>query len=229
MVIDLGVCVPDSKSLDSFVQMAVKLGITGFATNNIEGRSDQHLEGGFSFLKRVDVSGTGLRSIKKQVGDVRQNAMIVSVKLTSVESANWAVEDHRVDLLTLDPSREIRFRSTTARLAAASGTCLEVRFEPLLHLFGLNRSKVIKVFRASIQTAIDEGMQVILSSGATNALHMRSGRAIRHIGELLGMDTKYAENAVNRVPLDIMERNRRRFSSDFVAEGVEIVQRGAEE
>ena len=43
------------------------------------------------------------------------------------------------------------------------------------------------------------------------------------------MDTKYAENAVNRVPLDIMERNRRRFGSDFVAEGVEIVQRGAEE
>lgn len=229
MGIDLGVCVSDTKSLDSFVQMAMKLGLTGFATSNIEGGPVQRLENGFTILKRVDVSGKGLRSIKKQVTEVRQDAMIVSVKLSSVDSSNWAAEDHRVDLLTLDPSGEIHFRGTTARLAAASGTCLEVRFEPLLHLFGLNRSKVIKVYREAVQTAIGEGMQVILSSGASHALHMRSGRVMRHIGELLGMSTKYAENAVNRVPLDIMRNSEKRLSPDFVTEGIEVVQRGAEE
>jgi RNase P/RNase MRP subunit p30 len=57
---------------------------------------------------------------------------------------------------------------------------------------------------------------------------MRSAMAIRHLGELLGMESKYAENAINQAPLDIVERNRRRLSSDYIAEGVEIRQRGTE-
>jgi RNase P/RNase MRP subunit p30 len=141
---------------------------------------------------------------------------------------NWAAEDQRVDLLTLDHSQEYRLRDSTARLAATYDTALEIRFDPLLHLAGLNRSKVIKVYRESVRTAIDSGMQVILSSGASHPLNMRSAMAIRHLGELLGMESKYAENAINQAPLDIVERNRRRLSSDYIAEGVEIRQRGTE-
>ena len=228
MPIDMGVCVSDSKSVESFVQMAQKIGFTGFATHNIQGEPDQHFGDGFSILKRADVSGRDLKSIRKQVDSTRKHSMIVSVKLASVGTANWAAEDQRVDLLSLDHSQEYRLRDSTARLAATYGTALEIRFEPLLHLTGLNRSKVIKAYRESIRTAIDSGMQVILSSGALHPLHLRSARAIQHLGELLGMEPKYAENAINQAPLDIVERNRRRFSSDYVAEGVEILQRGTE-
>jgi len=206
--------------------MAQKIGFEGLATHNVEGEPDQHFGNEFSILKRADVSGRGLKAIRKQVDSVRKSSMIVSTKLASVETANWAAEDPRVDLLTLDHSQEYRLRDSTARLAALSGTALEIRFEPLLHLAGLNRSKVIKVFRETIRTATDSGMRVVLSSGATYPLQMRSARAIQHLGELLGMESKYAENAIKQTPLDIVERNRKRFSSDYVIEGVEIIQRG---
>ena len=228
MVIDIGVCVSDPKNLESFVQMAKKIDFTGLATHNIEGEPEQYFESEFSILKRADVSGKDLKAIRNHVDNVRKHSMIVSVKLGSVGTANWAAEDQRVDLLTLDHSQEHRLRDSTARLAATYDTALEIRFEPLLHLVGLNRSKVIKVYREAIRTAIDSGMQVILSSGASHPLHMRSAMAIRHIGELLGMESKYAESAINQAPLDIVERNRKRFSSDYVAEGVEILQRGTE-
>jgi RNase P/RNase MRP subunit p30 len=208
--------------------MAQKIGITGFATNNVEGERDLYSKNGFSVLKRADVTGRGMKSVRKKVDSVRKHSMIVSVKLTSVEIANWAAEDQRVDLLTIDPSREFRFRDTTARLAAVSNTALEIRFEPLLYSTGLIRSKVIKVYRESVRTAIESGMQVVLSSGASHPLHMRSAMAIRRIGELLGLDSKYAETAVKHAPLHIVERNCKRFGSDFVAEGIEILHRGTE-
>ncbi len=226
MVIDIGVCPSTPTDLGSFVQIARKLGFTGIATHNIEGEPDQLLKNEFTILKRSDVFGRGLKSIRKQVDNVRKHSMIVSVKLASVETANWAAEDQRVDLLTIDHSQAYRLRDSTARLAATSDTALEIRIEPLLHLVGLNRSKVIKVYRESIRTAIDSEMQVILSSGALHPLHMRSAMAIRYLGELLGMGLKYAGNAINQAPLNLVERNRRRFSSDYVAEGVEILQRG---
>jgi RNase P/RNase MRP subunit p30 len=228
VVIDIGVCISDPESLESFVQMARRLGFTGLASHNIEGGPEQYFDNEFLILKRTDVTGKSLKSIRKQVDSVRSHSMIVAIKLASVETANWAAEDHRVDLLTLDPSREFRFRSTTARLAAASDTVLEIRFEPLLHSDGLNRSKIIKSYRESIRTAIDSGMQIILSSGATHHLHMRSAAGMRFLGELLGMKPKYAETAVNQTPMEIIERNRRRFNPDYVAEGVEIIRKGAE-
>ncbi len=208
--------------------MARKLGFTGLATDNIEGEPEQRLQDGFSILKRADFSGRGLKSLRKQIENVRKHVMIVSVRLASIETANWAAEDQRVDLLVVDPSRENRFRQTTARLASSSDTALEIKFEPLLHMVGLNRSKVIKNYRESIQIAIDAGMQVILSSGAKHPLHMRSPMAMRFLGELLGMETKYAENAIMNAPTDLVRRNRERFESNHGMKGLKILRRGVE-
>jgi RNase P/RNase MRP subunit p30 len=230
VVIDLGVYVPDSNSLEAFIQMAQKLGFTGFATPHTENEPEHSFANSrFSVLKRADLTGNNIKSIRKRVDDVRKHSMIVSVGLASVETANWAADDKRVDLLTLNHLRDYRLRDTTARLGAASNTALEIKFEPLLNLAGLNRSKVIKMYRESISTAISSGMQVILSSGAKHPLHMRSPRAMQYLCELLGMEPKYAEHAVNHAPIDIVEENRRRFRSDYIRDGLEIIQRGTEE
>jgi RNase P/RNase MRP subunit p30 len=230
VVIDLGVYVPDSSSLEPSIKMAQKLGFTGLATPHTENASEHSFANSrFSVLKRADLTGNNLKSIRKRVDDVRGHSMIVAVDLTSVETANWAADDKRVDLLTLNHLRDYRLRDTTARLGATSNTALEIKFGPLLKLAGLSRSKVIKMYRESISTAIGSGMQVILSSGAEHPLHMRSPRAMQYLCELLGMEPKYAEHAVNQAPVDIVKRNRRRFSSDYIRDGLEIIQGGTKE
>jgi RNase P/RNase MRP subunit p30 len=225
--IDFGVYISDSTSLESFIEITQRIGLTGFATP-IEGDliSKEH---GLSVLKRADVLSRGLNAVKKQITRIRPQAMIVAVRLTTIEIANWAAEDSRVDLLTLDPSRNNQIRESTARLAASSGTCLEIQFTPLLNSIGLNRSKIIKAYREAMETATDAGMPLILSSGAKHPLNMRSAVAMRHIGILLGLDSKLAETVVSKTPFKILERNQRRLSPDFVGEGIEIIQRGGNE
>ncbi len=224
--IDVGVYVSDRNDLESFIEMASKISLTGFTAQSIEEGPIIKLENGVSILRRTDVSGRGLNSIKKQIANIRKQSMIVAVPLTTVEIANWAADDKRVDLLTLEPTREHRFRDSTARLAASSGTCLEIQFAPILNSVGLNRSKIIKAFREAVETATDAGMSVILSSGAKHPMHMRSAMAMRHIGLLIGMTSKYAETVVCKNPFEILERNQKRLSPEFVGEGVEILQRG---
>ncbi|MHA1951869.1 MAG: RNase P subunit p30 family protein [Candidatus Thorarchaeota archaeon] len=223
--IDYAVNMSTPTSLESFTEMAKKIGLAGFATQEVEDGPIIMTDNGLSVLRRIDVSGRGLTSVKRQITKIRPKAMIVALPLTTVEIANWAAEDSKVDLLTLDPSRSNRFRESTARLAASSGTCLEIQFAPLLNLSGLNRSKIIKAFREGIETATGAGMSVVLSSGAKHPMHMRSAMAMRHIGLLLGMNPKLAETAVCKTPFDILERNQKRLSPEFVGEGVEIVQR----
>ena len=220
--IDLGVSMSDSTSLESFIEMASRLGLTGLAAREVNDPLTETVHG-ISLLKRTDLKGRTLASIKKQVSKTRPQSMILAVPLTSVEITNWAAGDNRIDILTLDPTRSNRFRESTARLAASTGTHLEIQFAPLLDSIGLTRSKIIKTYRESVGIAKDSGMSVILTSGAKHPLHLRSAMAMRHIGQLLGMDSKYAEAVVSKTPFEILAQNKMKIDPKYVADGIEIM------
>ncbi|MFW9967647.1 MAG: RNase P subunit p30 family protein [Candidatus Thorarchaeota archaeon] len=227
MPIDLNVRVPTLESLESFAEMGNRLGLTGFATFLKRETPFETLDGGMNLFVRTDLPENGLRSAKGILKETRSKSAIIAVPLRGVDMANWAAEDERVDLLTIDePHKDFILRESTAKLAASSDTALEVLIEPLLSSFGLARSKVVKVFRENVQTAIDAGMQVILSSGAKAVMSMRSPTAMQYAGLLLGLDWHYTKHAVHEGPQDIIDRNRKRLSPNFVAPGVEIVQKG---
>ena len=229
MPIDLNVS-PTSKNLDSFVKMATKLGWTGFTTVLERDEPFETLESGMNLFTRADLPESGLRAAKRAVKEARSSAAVVAIPLRGVDIANWAAEDERVDLLTLDkPNNECILRESTAKLAAVSGAALEIPIRPLLKSAGLARSKVIKVFRENVHTAVGAKMQVILSSGSRNVMSMRSPTAMRYAGLLLGMDWHYTKTAVHEGPQGIIDRNRKRLSPDFIEPGIEVIKGGGTE
>jgi RNase P/RNase MRP subunit p30 len=105
-------------------------------------------------------------------------------------------------------------------------TALELQIAPLLNSSGLHRSKILKAYREAVVTAVGAGMGLVLSSGATHPMGLRSPLAMMHIGMLLGIDRTLAEKAVHELPTCIIERNMKRLSPEYVGPGVEIVRRG---
>jgi len=227
--IDLGVLVSDTNEIDSFRDMAHKLGLAGFAIVGLSTDPFKTLDESMMAYSRVTLHGKSINSVRKQIDQIRRKSMIVSVPLKSIEVTNWAAEDKRVDLLTVDPTQENRLRDTTARLASISKTSLEIQIAPLLKLSGLNRSKILKLYRESVTTAMDAGMDVVLTSGAIHPMGLRSSVAMAHIGILLGMDRSYADRAASDFPKSIIERNMRKLQPGFVSSGVEILHKGEEQ
>lgn len=228
MSIDLGVLVSDATMMDSFSDMASKLGLAGFAVVGLHTDPFKILTENMMIYSRVILHGSSINSVRKQVEKTRTRSMIVSVPLKSIEVVNWAAEDKRVDLLTVDPTQENRLRDTTARLASISNTSLEIQIAPLLKSSGLNRSKILKIYRESVSTAMDAGMDVVLTSGAIHPMGLRSSVAMAHIGILLGMNRAYADSSVSNFPMSIIERNMKKLQPGFVSSGVEIIQKGEE-
>jgi RNase P/RNase MRP subunit p30 len=227
MPIDMNVRVPNKEILGAFSQMAVKLGFTGFALPRSRNNPIKTLENGMVLLTRTDVNEKGIRAVTRAVEKARSHSAVVSVPLGESRVVNWAAEDTRVDLLSIpDSLKEASLRKSTAKLAAASDTALEVSIAPLLGPSGLTRSKVVKVLRETTRTALDAGMPIVLSSGSVSPITMRSPRALCHVGLLLGLDWHGSERAVYENPERILERNKKRFSLDYVGPGVEIVERG---
>jgi RNase P/RNase MRP subunit p30 len=227
--VDLGVLVSDATEIDSFSGMASKLGLTGIAVVGLLTDPFKTLSENMMVYSRVILHGKSINSVRKQIDKIRRKTMIVSVPLKSIEVTNWAAEDKRVDLLTVDPTQENRLRDTTAHLASISNTSLEIQIAPLLKSAGLNRSKILKIYRESITTAMDAGMDVVLTSGAIHPMGLRSSVAMAHIGILLGMNRAYADSAASDFPKSIIERNIRKLQPSFVSSGVEIIHTGEEQ
>jgi RNase P/RNase MRP subunit p30 len=227
MVIDLGVRASNQEELSALVSFARSLGFSGIAVSRIVTEPFRRLDDGFLILKRVDVNGKRLSALKKNVGQHRRKAAITAIDLVrDLETANWAAEDGRIDLIVLKHSKNTRLKDTTASLAAESGTALGVPFSPLLQNRGLARSKILKMYRESIGTALDAKMRLVLLSGTDRPLEMRAPISMRHIAELLGVKYEDSKSVISDNPQHIVDRSLVKLGRRFVAEGVEILEGG---
>lgn len=227
MVIDLGVNVTDRGALDSVVSFSRTLGFSGIAASGLVSSPFERLEDGFLILRRTDIAGKRLPSFKKRVAQERRRAAIIAVPLSSnLEMVNWAAEDKRIDLITLDPRSTHQMKDTTASLAAQGATALEIQFHHLLKTRGNARSKILKRCREALRTALDATMPVVLTSGAQMALEMRAPVSVRHIGNLLGIDFEGTKTALLEYPEFLVEKNLKKLGRDFIAEGIELVEEG---
>lgn len=227
MVIDLGIRVSNQRGLNPLVDFARNLGFSGIGVSNVVSEPFRRLEDGFMILSRVDITGKRLSTLRKSVAQNRRRVAIIGLQLMkNLETANWAAEDRRIDLITLDYVKNNQLKGTTASLAAESGTALEIQFSPLLHTHGLARSKILKKYRESVRTALNATMPIVLSSGADAPLEMRAPVSLLHIAELLGIEYENTVSAVRNYPRYIVKRNLAKLDARFVAEGIEIVEKG---
>ncbi|MGY5852015.1 MAG: RNase P subunit p30 family protein [Candidatus Thorarchaeota archaeon] len=228
--LDLNVNVTNRESIDSYVEFAQVLGIRGIAVQTALDHPIVRLDDGFLLLKRHNLTGKTSNTMMEQLKKARYGSAIISVPLRDVSTANWAAEEHRVDLISLvAPFHDNVLRDSTAKLAASTGTALEISFAPLLSTNGMTRAKILKAFRETAKTAISARMPIVISSDGNSPLEMRSPLAMQHIGLLFGINGHLAGKSVNGIPSQIIERNERRLGEDFIAEGIEIVKRSDSE
>jgi RNase P/RNase MRP subunit p30 len=226
MAMDIGVNITDEEGIDSCVRMAQQFGFTGIAVIGDMSEPMVRVTDNFTIFRRIELRGKGLGNLKKQSDAARKSGLVVAMQLNTIGMTNWAAEDPRVDLLTINPSKESRLRDTTARLAASSSTCLEIQIAPLLSSTGLSRSKVLKSYREAVTTAVDANMEIVLSSGAIYPMGLRSPVAMIHIGMLIGLEKAVAEHAVMDTPSQIVERNMKKLGPGYVRAGVEVLRGG---
>jgi RNase P/RNase MRP subunit p30 len=226
MAMDIGVNITDKEEIDSCVKMAQQLGFVGIAVQIDMSEPMVRVKDNFTTFRRIDLRGKGLSNLRRQSEAARRGGLVIAMQLSTIEMTNWAAEGARVDLLTLNPSKEHRLRDTTARLAASSSTCLEIQIAPLLSSTGLSRSKILKSYREAVATAVDANMGIVLSSGAVYSMGLRSPLAMIHIGMLFGLEKALAEQAVMNTPTKIVERNMKRLGPEYVRAGVEVLRGG---
>jgi ribonuclease P/MRP protein subunit RPP1 len=185
-------------------------------------------EAGVDLVSRVDLKPRTPKELLHMLRGVRRRFEIVAVLCEFKGVARQAAKDRRVDLLSF-PALDFRWRFfdlAEAELASKSLAALEVDVKPLLIVEGSVRVRLLASLRREVGIARKFGVPVVVSSGVSDELLMRKPREMAGLAVLFDLDETSALEAVSRVPLGIVRRNRAKLRAGFVAPGIRVVRRG---
>jgi len=236
--VDLHLC-PNLEDLDETRLMIEKsaelgyraVGVTlpqNFSRSEVEELSKICRGVNLDFIRRIDLEPISTTELLRSLRLLRRKVEIISVKCVSKSVARQAAKDRRVDILSFSPlnMRKRFFDSAEAELASKAQVSLEFDLAPLLYLYGYQRIRLLSKLREETFIAKKYGVPIVLSSGANNVNLLRKPEDYASLGFLFGLDLNDARKSLSNNPREIIERNRRKLSPNFVAPGVYVIRRG---
>ena len=185
-------------------------------------------EEGVDFVSRADYHPTTENDLTNFLRRFRRRFEIICISCDNKEVARQAAKDRRVDLLSfqsLDFNKRF-FDRAEAELASSCLAALEVDVKPLLILEGPPRVRLLSILRREIAVAQEFRVPLVVSSGIDEERLMRTPKDMASLAFLFGLDEASALDAVSTTPESIVNRNREKLSSRFVAPGISIIREG---
>jgi RNase P/RNase MRP subunit p30 len=185
-------------------------------------------EAEIDFASRVDLRPRTQNELLRQLRRLRRKFEVISVACENKAVARQAAKDRRVDLLNF-PSLDFRrrfFDKAEAELASNSLAALEIDVKPLLVLEGPARIRFLSSLRREAAIANKFYVPIVLSSCVSKERLLRKPREMAALAFLFGLDEASALEAVSQNPELIVERNREKLGSKFVAPGIRVIKEG---
>lgn len=185
-------------------------------------------EAEIELASRIDLRPRTPEELINNLRRFRRRFDVVAVLCESKSVARQAARDRRVDLLNF-PQVDFRrrfFDTAEAELASNSLAAFEVDVKPLLVLEGAGRIRLLSSLRREVATAKEFHVPIVISSGVADELLMRKPSELVALASLFDLDEVSAKEAVSKNPMGIVERNREKLDSGFVAPGIRVVRRG---
>jgi RNase P/RNase MRP subunit p30 len=226
----------DQQATQRIINRAARLGYSQISIPFTSKPSEDELaklkavcrEAGVDFVSRADFYPTSESELTRFLRKFRRRFEVICISCGNKEVARQAAKDRRVDLLNfvgLDYRKRF-FDQAEAELASGSLAALEIDAKQLLILKGPPRVRLLSSLRREVAIAREFGVPVVVSSGVGEERLMRTPRDMASLAYLFGMDEASALDAVSTNPSAIVERNRRKLGSHFVAPGISIVKEG---
>jgi len=212
-------CLQIAQLLSTAGYRAVALTIpTGLMKERLRSLRTLFTDTGLEVFIRIDLSCTNRQELLKLLRRFRNLYDVVSVKCGNHALGLVAARDRRVDVVLFDPSkRNVWFDHSIANVSHAA-----VEFN-MSTAFSENTS--IAKSMKEINIAKQHKVRMILSSGCTSPLMVRTPSQLKALGMILGLSEEMARNGLSTIPRSIVDRNTERRTKEYVEEGVKIIKR----
>lgn len=180
---------------------------------------------GVNLVTRIDLVPRTSRDLLRNLRRFRRRFEIISVTCNSKSVARQAAKDRRVDLLAFSTGFPCKrfFDNAEAELASKAEGALEINMASLLFLTGFPRIRLLSSLRKEVAIAERFKVPIVISSGAADLDLLRGPYDYAALATLFDLPMPLGLHGLSENPLDIVERNRKKLSSGYVAPGLSVV------
>ena len=234
---DLHLCVPlkEPERTRQMIEKSSELGYSqigvpfpaGTKQDLVEQTRQASKDNGLDLVTRLDLFPKSPGELLSALRRFRHSFEIVSVVCSSKPVARQAAKDRRVDLVCF-PSLDRRkrfFDWAEAELASKSSAGLEMNLVQVLVAEGSVRVSLLSSLRREAALAESYGVPLVFSSGASDVLFLRKPEDFASLALLFDVDASVALQGLSTNAMDIVARNRKKQSPDYVAPGIRVVKR----
>ena len=181
------------------------------------------------FVSRSNFSPRNPEEVISKLRRFRRKFEIIAIKCNTRDVARQAAKDRRVDLLQFSFSNTKKrfFDESEAELASQALSSLEIELSPLLRLTGDSRIRLLSCLRKEVLIAKRAKVPITITSGATSEFFLRKPYDFAWLTSLFDLPLASALRALSKNPLTMVERNRKKLGSYYVASGVRIIGKDA--
>jgi RNase P/RNase MRP subunit p30 len=208
--IDLHIHLKDPQML----QNAIKLGFQRIASDHPQEHPTLDIS------SRLDLNPKNSKVLLNQLKKHRWNYEVISVICYNKKIARQAGKDHRVDVIKYPLNSKTSFDRQQASLMKNTGAALQVDTIDLLEKDTFLLMKNIQRLKKQSRLAAENGIPLIISSGAYEKHHMREPRGLAALAGLLGIEEEDALDMISVNPKAIVEKNRAKLSDKFIMPNV---------
>jgi ribonuclease P/MRP protein subunit RPP1 len=170
----------------------------------------------------VEVRADDPQGASGAVGNYRRDRTLVLVRGGTDALNRFAVEQDRVDVLTRpfgDSGTDGDVNHVLAKAARAHGVRIEFSLGPVLRASGGQRVRALRNLRKLRELVAHYDAPFVVSGVPASHLQLRAPRALRAVGEAIGMDPDRVVAGLDEWGR-LAARNRDRTSPAFVEPGV---------
>ena len=180
---------------------------------------------GVDLVTRIDLVPRTSTELLRNLRRFRRKFEIISVTCNSKSVARQAAKDRRVDLLNFSTGfpRKRFFDNAEAKLASTAEGALEIDMASLLFLYGFPRIRFLSSLQKEVSIAEKLKVPIVISSGATDVSLLRGPHDYSALATLFDLPIPLALRGLSENPLGIVERNRKKLGSGYVAPGLFVV------
>lgn len=179
-----------------------------------------------NFYKRLNLTATRINDIKELLKKMRPYFDLIAVKSHEKSVFNWAIQDSRVDLLTLGGLKSNNSLSyESAKLLRQFNKPIEVTIRSLLLKSGSARSRVLRTLEKSINNIVRSRCPFIISSDAHDFYELRAPKDMISLLTLVDFPPTDINKGIIEHPLMCIKRVEARADRNVLSNDIEIVSR----
>ena len=216
--IEIGI---DSAYPQNIIPTAKSLGYSKIGLNN------KIFSNKIEIINRLDLNPKNSNELLRKLRENRWKTEIITVNCRNKSVARLAGQDRRVDLITyplLSNWKSNHLDIKQANLMRDSGCGYLVNISHLLETDEQTLVKIIKFLKRNTDNAIKKGISIVASSCTNNIWGLRDPHGLAALLSLLEIDEKYSLETISSIPLSMVEHNRGKLNTSFIASGVVITE-----